>query len=138
MSGAAKPSGLIRFWKIPFLVGWIAAILLLKLRMDQAVLKGTLTSDPTTGHIYKFAQDQTYYITANEHFSLLYFEIGIAVFALCYIISSFATAGSNALWRFLPIDDKDIDPANRRFAVIVTSIGAAFCLAGIVVSYMLR
>jgi len=138
MNGATTPSGLIRFWKIPFLVGWIAAILLLKARMDQTILTGTLMADPTTGHIYKFAQDQTYYITANEHFSLLYFEIGVAVFALCYIVSSFFSAGSNALWRFLPIDDKDIDPANRRFAFIVTSIGAAICLAGIVVSYSLR
>jgi hypothetical protein len=123
-----------RFWRLPFIAGWIGAAILIKARTEQIVANASNSFDPRSGRVVRLTQDHVYYITQKEHLSLVWFGVGMAVFAISYFTGAFAAAGGTALWRLLPIDDEDLSDESRWTGIVFTSAGAAICAACIAVS----
>jgi len=138
MPSGDADSTLRRFWRFPFIAGWLAAILMLKFRMDQIEANAAFSPDPRTGRVVRLTQQQIYYITDSEHSSLVWFGIGIAAFVVCHFASAFITAGIRAPWRLIPIDDNDVSDEASWSAQITASIGAVVCAACIAVSYAIH
>jgi hypothetical protein len=127
--------GLRRFWRFPFIAGWLATVLLFKSRAEQVDANAVAAT-----HVAVVLHDRSMfehidYIRQSEHESLVWFGAGIAVFVVCYFASAFLTAGIRAPWRLLPIDDEDVSDEASWSARVVASIGAAVCAACIAVSY---
>src|SRR5579864_4698857 len=117
-SGIDAISGLGRFWRVPFVAGWLVAIFLLKSRSEQIDtntaasmhLEATaaVAMHPATRGLFRSLQEHIDDINQREHISLVWFGFGIAAFVVCYFASAFTTAGIRAPWRLLPTDDKDV------------------------------
>src|SRR5579859_5087454 len=112
--GAMRPLG--RFWRIPFVAGWLVALILLKSRSEQidtntaALMHIEATAavavQPATRGLFHSLQEHIDYINQREHISLVWFGVGIAAFVVCYFASAFTTAGIRAPWRlFQSVDD---------------------------------
>jgi hypothetical protein len=125
-----------RLWKLPFLVLGLGELFLVLLRTRQVCGKATSAPDPSTGRTFLYSDSNvTCYLTAAQHRGLVYLYVGIAAFFICYLISSFVTAGGRGFFRLLPIDGPDVDPFNRRWAFTLTSFGALVGIAAITYSF---
>jgi hypothetical protein len=98
-----------RYWRIPFVIGWVLAFVTLKQRIANG---------------------------GGGQPQLCYFEIGMFVYGLCYIVGAAVTGGAGAFWRLLPLDNSAIAPWRIRFAFAITAAGAAIGAALIAISYV--
>jgi hypothetical protein len=135
---AASGGGLRRYWRFPFIAGWIAAALLLKLRMDDVESAAATSLDPSTGRVVRLTQEHVSYISQREYSSLVWFGAGLALFVVCFVISAFVTGGIGGPRLRVPLGAEEVSDKARRTARLVASFGAVVCAACIGVSYSIH
>src|SRR5262249_11867323 len=124
-----------RYWRFPFIAGWLAAALMLKLRMDQVEATAATALDPRTGRVVRLTQEHVSYISQREYSSLVWFGVGLATFVVCFVVSAFVTGGIGGPRLRVPTGAEEVSAKARWVARALASLGAVVCAACIGVSY---